>query len=361
MEKLISFDAAAYKTKIEYEILKGNVEETQKLIDQYCEFQGFNEVIKLPDNFIDNLIQSERRKKMMRRKQLFKTVVAAVIVLCFMGGSAYAATNYFTKVKHIDHGLATEKAAVKSGQSNDTNLAAEEAAVKSSQSNDVNFTAEDTAQIREAMSILGDSWKVIEKVSGNDNTKWIQKITREDVSPSYISDDGINWTRSEDKGTLAVEYLYDIYSYALADSILPNVLSDKIIEDLSLVNGISYLEYHAEQQEDITGKELSADFKYGNSGIVHFDLKSDLKLKDGEETESVVITGIGKATNQRYYTTKSGVEYALSDNTNDGITNTTTFITSGRYLLILQFTDITDDQIHEILEAIDTSALLQKQ
>lgn len=337
MAKIIRFDAAAFKSRIEHEINNGNVNETQKLVDQFCESQDFNEAVKLPENFIIKLEQAERRKKMMRRNHLCKVIAIAAVVVCFAGGTVYATTNFFQKVKHTEYGLTT------------VDELDEQESIQSLKS---------AIESKKTMSAQGEGLKVIETVDGDANTNWIQKITSE--RPCVQSEDGINWIKVDGESDREVKYLYDNFEYALADSLLPKVFSDTLLQKLSLTDNASYNELYFEQKEKIDVKELSADLLFDESGKIHVEMSSSLSMHKGDAHDFYISTGTEKATNQRNYVTKIGVEYALCDNEEDGVTSTTTLLVYGKYVLILKFTDMTENQIHEFLEELDATVLSQE-
>ncbi len=329
MSELIRFEAAAFKSRINSEIDNSNVGEVERLVDQYCEAQGFNEMVDCPEDFAYKLKQLERRNRFIKKNKICKVVAIVAAIACLAGATVYAATNYFAPIKHSKYGLVTE-----------------------------DFDEEDLSVIdkfvKETLPEAGEAWKVLDKEEGNQETKWTQKITSESTF-DYQTSDRVHWTKTKG-GSRKVEYLYDDFMVAQSDTPLPDVITKELLEKLSLKDTVSYVERYFDQSADITISELDSDFNYAKVGKVHFIMRSDLTLAEGEEKEFGFLTGDQLTSNQRNYITQNGVEFPLSDNELNGITRTSTLLISGRYILTLSFTDMTEDQIHEVLEAIDTSA-----
>ena len=70
------------------------------------------------------------------------------------------------------------------------------------------------------------------------------------------------------------------------------------------------------------------------------------------ETASMVITTTGETGNEREYLNAAGITFKLSDDTESGETRTTTMFTGTAYDAILQFTGMTEDEIHDVLDNI---------
>lgn len=70
-----------------------------------------------------------------------------------------------------------------------------------------------------------------------------------------------------------------------------------------------------------------------------------------ESREFTVITG-DKTTNKREYDSKNSLHFAMSDSKEDGKTVTTTILSFDEYDVTLQFFDLSDKEIHEVLDSI---------
>lgn len=285
--------------------------------------------------------KSGERISMKQSKCKMKVAITvAACAVCMISGTTYAAVKYFKNIAHMDYGLVAK---------DDIN------GIEISTGVDEESVFPDTSKIRSEMGGSTSGFVLRSEERGSDGVKWDTKKTWKDVTPTYISEDGIKWERDEAAGAaMMTQYTYTQYEMATQDAGMPNVMKT-LLDITSMCEAATYEAYTIEESEDIIRKRVVGVFAY-EEGKLEVDLSQDLgALEDGNHG-TVVITGVNKATNQRTYQTQKGMTYQLSDNINDGITKTTTLVSSGDYSLIIQFENLTDQAIHTLLEEIDLSA-----
>lgn len=108
-----------------------------------------------------------------------------------------------------------------------------------------------------------------------------------------------------------------------------------------------------EEEEAVIARNLLGTFAY-KEGKMNVDLSQS---DEGYETGVVVITSLEEVVNQREYVAKSGVTYQLSDTTKDGVTRTTTLLSSNNYTLIIEFENLTEESIYELLDNLDVGTI----
>lgn len=102
-----------------------------------------------------------------------------------------------------------------------------------------------------------------------------------------------------------------------------------------------------------TDYSIRGTFSRG-SGSFTVDQQKYRTTGAGETTAaaSMVITTTGETEGEREYLNAAGISFKLSDDTESGARRTTTMFTGKTCEAILQFTGMTEDEIHEVLDTI---------
>ncbi|WP_195940150.1 hypothetical protein [Romboutsia sp. 1001713B170131_170501_G6] len=291
---------------------------------------------KIMDYLSENTIKGEYNMKKVNKRKMGVSIATAACSVLMISGVAYAAVMNFKDVSHMDYGLAVN---------NETSNPIVE---------NKNGKIKDTSAQREEMSKEDSGYKLISEEMPAKNEKWIKKTVWKDMTTSYNSNDGENWGIDNEASIgITTNYAYKNYEDATKDAKMPNIMNS-LRSKVKMNKQAFYEEFSTEGSSDISGKQVSAEFEY-KKGKIHTELYND--LSNDANSGISVITGVNEATNQREYMSKEGIKYKLSDNTNDDITKTTTLVSNGSYSLVVQFENLSDDEIHIILDNLDLSQL----
>ncbi len=316
-------EVAALKKVINQEIENENYEKADELVQKLCELQGLHMEGGMPEAFVFKLKQKEKeRKRMSIRRNVIKAA-ACILFLSISGGTVYAAVQHFRNVEHMKYGL-------------ETGITEKEATDESTVS----------SMTTEKLPEKEDKVEVITEEKGDESTAWITKEVRQREYSGYISDDGINWREDEPHIIEETEYSYTDYSTACKDNDIAELFTTSYKQ-----NGNT-----AVIQEVVQGVfnqvKLVSSFEYKN-GKFKVEESKDLEWDNSKEMENLLITSTEPVTNQREYTSLQGYTFKLSDDNETGIVRTTTLISYNEYNVILSFTDLSDQEIYEILDTIN--------
>lgn len=318
---MVSADSTTKRTlikQINITIKNGDYKAADSLVNELCESQGMKLEYAMPASFVSDL--KEREKKAMKIKKHLAKAAAIMLIVSISGGTAYAAVSYFKSTQHFDHGLAT------------SDIASEENTT--SQFSDVRLPDKDTEV------------EVLSTETGNEKTAWLSKETRQETNYGYTSDDGINWKADTPDIQIITKYQYSDYAAAKEEHGLPELFS----KTYNLIGNVTLEEYRHKSEEQVFSKNLQADYKYEN-GSFTINMEKDCQW-NGEDSEIAVITSTEPVKNQREYTASNSYCFKLSDDTEFGTVRTTTLISYKEYHIILSFFDLSDEEIHEILDSI---------
>lgn len=376
---------------LEHAIETENEEETEKLVNLLAKEKGMTEEIAMPKDFVKQIQRKEGRKIMADKRRILKVVAAGMAAVFAIGGTTYAATHLeFDDLRFVGSGVVAI-----TGDSKDTdiqiyenedgrnitvseyeygedgNVVSQSAynATASEETDSENKSVlsdkdrEDTL-IREA-KLEESEIQVIEEQEGTKDTNWSHKVTKLEITPLYSSDDGKNWEKSEESKYRYTAYTYDTWKNFNADKVMPDIINEKAFEGFTLDDSkIVYTEGYMDAKEDMTNQSLEAIYLNGNKKIeLNYDIDKDLQ-QTGENSVSVVSMIIdsddGKVENQRFYTTKKNVKYALQDVKRDGKKSTSAYLSGNGNSIHVFFTNMSETEIHNILDNIDATALLEK-
>lgn len=328
-----------------------NVEETEKLVNLLTEEFGMTEEIKMPEDFVSQIKRKDEKNTMRTKKRMLKAAAAGLVAVCALGGTTYAATHWnFDKVHFTDNGFIT-------GVDEDTSVVMYDTLAEEIANTDTNVTysSDDV-----------NSSEVLEDIDGSKDTNWIHKRTSLITNTGYICN-GEEDAQKEDFSYKSIDYTYDSMEKLREDKVLPDIFTDDLLKDFSLTDDqITYTESYQVKDEKLTSQNLTATYRSGKKQMDFF-LNMDSMYKESLNNDAAVISsydfvsdGEQTAKNQRYYTTKNNVEFALEDVTSDGNTHTIAYLSGNGYTLTIDFYQISEQEIHETLEQINATLLLEQ-
>lgn len=317
MEEVITL-----REQIDQEIEKGNFEKVNSLTQTLCEIQGLDADQEMPKLFVLGIKTRERIEKSMNMKRNLLKAAALLLALGFSGGVVHGASEYFRNVEHMKYGLAT----------NNKNIDTED--VNNSIEN--NKLTEDNEEIQ-----------IISTEKGGDDVLWETKEVRQETSFGYISDDSIEWKEDTPDIVDITEYSYKDYSKAIKDTGFTGLFT----KSFEQVGDSIYTQYRRRVNDTNDRDNLISNFKYSN-GSFKVD-ESRVLDWDGTELDTVVISSSSEGVkNQREYISKNGHMFKLSDDNETGKLRTTVLVSYDEYTAIITFFDLSDNEIHEILDTI---------
>lgn len=311
------------REQIDQEIENGNFEKVNLLTQTLCELQGLDANQEMPKLFVLGIKTKERIESSMNMKRNISKVAALLLVLGFSGGVVHGASEYFKNVEHMKYGLTTNNKYI------DT-----ETVNKSIENNKL---SDDNEEIQ-----------IISTEKGDGNVLWETKEVRQEASIGYISDDGIEWKESTPDIVDITEYSYKNYSKAIKDTGFKGLFTKSFEQE-----GYSiYTQYRRGVTNGNDRDNLISNFKYSN-GSFKVD-ESRVLDWDGTELDTVVISSSSEGVkNQREYISKNGHMFKLSDDNETGELRTTVLVSYDEYTAIITFFELSDNEIHEILDTID--------
>lgn len=364
-------------------------EKTERLVNLLAEEKGFTEEIRMPKDFTKQLQSKKGRKVMAKKSNMVKAAAAGLAAVCALGGTAYAATHWdFNEAKFTPSGIMSVN---KKNQDENVKVTTEDGGIAVSQ--DGVESQDDTKTQVATTTILVDddsskeqagdeNTEVLEEQNGTKETNWSYKKVELAKSPIYAGE-GTEAGQEETKeiGESQVKtttYTYDSWEKLMADKVLPDFWNEKAVKGYSLDESkITSKEYKysseyekaedTKQREDSTIKSVSAAYKKGDKKIELNCMKEDYSFPDIEEEDaeytsvsSLMTTDGQTIENQYYYTTKNQVKYALQDVKKGSEENTTAFLSGNGYTVTITFTNLPEDEMHQVLENINATALLEK-
>lgn len=323
MEKIINNQILNLRQKINEEIENENYEIVEELSSELCELQECDMNGQMPDDFSYQIRKLDKEEKRKNIKKYAAKVAVIIGILGVSGGTVYAAVSHFRQVDYFEYGLVAsyneEKEDTDKNAQIDTKLLAE---------------TEDTVS-------------VISSEAGTTGNLWTSKTVRQRIFPILESDNGRDWDYGEPDVVNETEYSYIDYESACKDSGLKQLFS----KEYEQYGTVTYTEYVGENDisENKNG-EIISTFKYGNGEFTVHEQK--ILNWEGSDRTTAIITSIEPTTNQREYTDASGKTYLLCDDTETGELRTTVLVSYDDYDIIIIFTGLSDEEIHEILDSI---------
>ncbi len=333
---------SAIKVRLNQEIESENIDAAESLSQELCDVQCLNTDINMPENFVNQIKNKNKEIKIMSiRKNLVKAAVL-VVVLSISAVTVHAGIVHFKNrnTYTFDYGIIVGN---KSADANDDSSAVDTTV----------FTQSDS-EASHNVSSMSDNEKIvlISSENGDDTVLW----TKKDVSRMYYtvqsSDDAVSW-KPDTQITDITAYTYNNYKVACDDNSIDNLFSTIYEQEGNTV----YSEYTAYDSEDITQSNvpdksavINTDFKY-KRGTFTIAQSKWLNSVDDDSNSIVVLSSDG-VLNQRKYVSKSGIVFNLCDDTEFGYVRTSTVISYNNYEIIMSFRNLSEDDIHSILDTV---------
>ncbi len=294
----------------------GDYEKADEAIQRICQQKHLPMADAMPEDFLLQLKKKEnvnmKRSKLSRHTVVIAASIAAILLI---GGSVSATVLRNGSMHTFDYGLTDGEISTESGA--------------------LPAHARTPQKLEEESRVKGP----VKEEANDASQAWTSKKTWDETETFYASEDAVNWEKETESNRIT-EISYKTYDAAVKDVGFADVFKERY--DGSVV----YREYEHLDQEAPTDRMIEGAFSYGNG---RFELKQRAET-DADQNEHVLI--VGQTSNEREYVTNSGIRFCLSDTTQDGKIKTTTMMTGKQYYLILSFTDLTEEEIHQILETV---------
>ncbi|MDE7425229.1 MAG: hypothetical protein K2N51_16335 [Lachnospiraceae bacterium] len=363
---------------LEHAIETENEKETEKLVNLLAKEKGFTEEISIPKNFAREIQKEKGRRIMANKSRVLKVAAASLAAVCALGGTTYAATHWnFDKVQFTDGGIMIvddEKKDVKIEDDVDGSAPV----IKSETVGDKTYTTITSGEGADAEDIESFSpeapeggleeptVETLEEQKGTKDTNWSYMVKKLETTPAYSSDDGKNWKQDGVDKYYYTDYTYDTWDKLRADKVMPVIFDEKAFEGFALDDSkLVYEEGHPGTEKKVTNKSYKATYLNGKKKM-EINLEKDKAFQktkeDGAIEDSisfVIASDDGKSENQRYYTTKKNIKYALEDVTRNNKKATFAYLSGNGYMVSLFFTNMSEKEIQNVLETIDATMLFE--
>lgn len=320
-----------------------NYEKVDEICRELCRLQGLEPADEMPSDFLFQLKKKEKREMNNVKKisKNFTRVAAVAAGFLLIGGIASAAEKYYTN---------TVITVYQSGDSSG------DYTVMANNGNYTVYTEKGSYMFPEEAIT-----NIIEHEYGNSNQAWLEKKVMDETYSAYKSDEDSNWIPYEVAERIT-EYKYEKYSDAVKDVKFVNAFN----------KDYSGTAYYRERQPviegnetsydniDITNYSISADLEYGSDTFSLEQIKMQKYVDvSAEVASSVTYSTGGEINNERTYTSSSGYEYVLADNSESGESVTVVTIPGDEYELVLTFTGMSNDDIYDVLESVNIRGLVK--
>lgn len=374
---------------LEHAIETENEQETEKLVNLLAKEKGFTEEVPMPKNFAKKIQTMKGRGIMANKSRVLKVVAASLAAVCALGGTTYAATHWnFDEVQFTDSGML-----IVDGEDKDVKVQEDGAGnltvIKSENVGDKTFTTvtdeedakgadiEKIEKIEPLPAEIDTTVETLEEQKGTKDTNWSYMVKKLETSPGYGSKDGKNWEQTGVSKNYYTDYTYDTWEKFCADKVMPVIFDEKAFEGFALDNSkILYTEEQSaflakgkqpeEEEKGVSYKTYNATYLNGKKEMEISVLKDeDFQKTKAKEDDAEVVTFVGngsddgKSENQRHYTTKKNVKYALEDVTRDNKKATFAYLSGNGYSVSLYFTNMSEKEIQNMLDTIDATELLK--
>lgn len=359
---------------LEHAIEMEQEEEAEKLVNVLAKEKGMTEEISMPKDFVKQIQRREGRKVMSNKGRILKVAAASLSIVCALGGTTYAATHWnFDDIRFTDSGIMTIESGKKDGEIKIYEDGNGKTSIEQYGNGDSNVTkteivtdgkSEDVETFAIAGGLEEPKVQILEEQEGNQDTNWSHKVTKLETAPTYSSDDGKEWKKDGESKYQYTNYTYDTWEKLRADKVMPDIFSEKAFEGYELDDSkLVYQEGHTDAKEKITEKSLEAVYLNGKKKMelkLGIDKMQEELGEDAITVNSVISSEDGKSENQRFYTTKENVKYALEDVKRNGTKSTFAYLSGNGCSIAIFFTDMSEKEIQTVLESIDATALLEK-
>lgn len=312
--------------KIDYYLEQEEYDMVDEISREICRIEELEPADCMPESFLCQLKRKEHET--MSKKNISKRIsgiAVAAAVFLLIGGTVSAAAIYNGNIHFFDKGFV------------------------------IGDTRMDTSKLEgivdtESPEMSGESIVThISEEEGAADDLWLSKSIWEDTYEIYASDDAVRWTKGY-QTTRVTEYKYADYFTAAEDTGFDKLFMTNYTGD------VFYYQYeHLEEGTD-TEHSILGRFFYGNGRFRVDQLQFPKEAVDAANPQAepvlAVITTTGETANEREYISSSGISFKLSDDTEFGYTRTTTVFRGKTFDAILEFIDMTEEEIHQVLDNI---------
>lgn len=320
--------------KIDHYLKQEEYDKADEACKALCRLQGQKPADHMPEDFLYQLKRKEHENMNIKKasKRLSGIAAAAAVAVLLVGGTVSAAVIYNSNVHFSTKGL-TAGDDIK-----------------------VSFVPEEGDAVDIDLPEMSGENTItpISEEEGSSSVPWLSKKVWDDTYEVWNSDDATNWTKGY-QTSRTTEYRYADYFTAAEDAGFDRLFKTNYTGDT-----FYYQTEHLPDESDIaagidseTDYSISGEYSYGNGRFTLNQQKYRATESDETaETASMVITTTGETSGEREYLNSAGITFKLSDDTELGETRTTTMFTGTAYDAILQFTGMTEEEIHEVLDNI---------
>ncbi len=320
--------------KIDHYLEKEQYDKAEEACKDLCRMQGLKPADHMPKDFLYRLKRKEHETMNIKKhsRRISGIAAAAAVSVLLIGGTVSAAVLYNRDVHFSTKGLVT------------------------AEDIQVSYTDEEgkTADIDLPEMSEEDVTTPISEEKGTASTPWLSKKVWDETYAVWDSDDAVNWTKGY-QTTRVTEYKYEDYFTAAEDAGFDKIFDTNYTGDVGYYSN-EYLPDESDQAAGIgstTDHNITGEFSCGSG---HFSIDQSKRHIDeaGEVSASatMVITTTGETQNKREYLNAAGISFKLSDDTESGTVRTTTMFTGNQYETILQFTGMSEEEIHRVLDGI---------
>lgn len=304
-----------------------NYEKVDEVSRQLCRLQGFEPAEEMPDVFVHRLkkevsaMEKHKGNKAIKASKRAAGIAAAAAVFLLLGGTVSAAVLYNKGINIFEYGLST------AGE------------VETPES-------ESPSPFRDAdLPDVPDTTTVLSTQQGSSDHAWVEKKVYEEDYTVYDSPDAENWTPFTQTNHVT-EYRYENYYAAALDAGFEQLLSTDY-EGETFYYIYEHMDKDGRMKEDEPADlSISGRYAYGNGSFALSQYPGN-----EENTEFAVITN--ETGNNREYISSTGCLFALTDDRDEtGRTRTHTLVKCDNYFLTLEFTGMSEEEIHAVLETV---------
>lgn len=320
--------------QIEYYLEREEYDKADQACRELVRIQGGTPVDHMPEDFLSKLTRKEHETMHITKtsKRFSGIAAAAAVAVLLVGGTASAAAIYNSNIHFTLKGL----------------VAGEDI--------QMSYTPEDGEAIDARLPEMAAE-NIVTPVSeeeGSTATPWLNKKVWDETDEIWDSDDAVNWTKGY-QTTRVTEYRYADYFSAAEQAGFEKLFQKNYTGDVFYYEN-EHLPDETDKAAGIgseTDYSITGEFLCG-SGHFTVDQQKYRKTETGESagTASMVITTTEETGNEREYLNTAGISFKLTDDTETGEVRTTTMFTADSYDAVLQFTGMTEAEIHEVLDAI---------
>ena len=320
--------------KIEHYLKQGEYDRADQVCRELIRIRGLKPADRMPEDFPGNLNRKEHETMHITKasKRFSGIVAAAAAAVLLIGGTVSAAAIYNGNIHFTTRGLVA-------GEDIDISCIPEDG---------------EAIDVRLPQMSAENTVTPISAEEGTSSTPWLFKKVWDDTYEVWDSDDAVNWTKGY-RTTRVSEYQYADYFTAAKQAGFVKLFQKNYTGNVFYYEN-EHLPDESEKAAGIGSEmdySITGEFSYGH-GRFSVAQQKYRKTETGEiaETASMVITTTGETENEREYLNAAGISFQLSDDTETGDVRTTTMFTADSFDAVLQFTGMTEDEIHEVLDSI---------